>query len=166
MSVVEDAPYPRAPIGEIRRNEATGKPEMWITLPWGIFIRDLREDLDATPIEEDSFEVTGQDASIGATTIVTPEQTGYYSFTYYAAITTAGTTSSSLTVAISWTDGGVVKSKTFTAITGNTIATTQSETYLMAVDAAAPITYTTTYASNAAGEMKYTLFGIVNSISS
>lgn len=161
MATNNDAPYPRAPLAEIRKNDLTGEPEFWITTPWGIYVRDLRADINATPITLTTFTVEDQNASIGTTTITTPTQTGYYTFTYAADIITAAVTSSSLTVAIGWTSDGITKTQTFAAVTGNTTATTGSGTYTFSADASAPITYTTTYASNGAGEMHYTLFGSV-----
>lgn len=163
-------PYPRFPIAERKQDELTKEWIYPITTPWGIFVRNLREDLDNAQIVQEAFVVPTSSASIGTTTILTPGQDGYYSFAYYAAITTPATTgaaTSSLTVILSWTDTGIVKSKTFTAITGNTTATTGSETYpRFYVDGGAPITYSTTYASDTAGQMVYKLSGAVASVAS
>lgn len=165
MATDQKPPIPRAPIAEQTTDEATGEKALTITYPWSVYLRDLRDDVDNTPIAAAQFFVETQNAAISTTTITTPEQSGYYSFEYYAAITTAAVTSSSLTVVLSWTDGAA-KTKTFTAITGNTTVTTGSERYLFQADAASPITYSTTYASNGAGEMVYSLFGIVSSVAS
>jgi hypothetical protein len=43
-------------------------------------------------------------------------------------------------------------------LTGNTTDTVGSFTFMLRSDAASPISYSTTYASNAAGEMRYSLF--------
>ena len=160
MAITDTQPLPRAPIAEPTKDEV-GQTQFTITYPWVVYFRNLRADVDASPLTTQTVEVETQSASIATTTIVTPTFAGYYSFQFYAAVTTAAVTSSSLTVILGWTDGGVAKSKSFTAMTGNTTATTSSEDYLVYSDAAAPITYATTYASNGAGEMVYKLFAVV-----
>ena len=164
MAITDTQPLPRAPIAERTQNEV-GETEYTITYPWVVYFRNFRQDLDAAPITVDTVDVATQSASIATTTITTPTVAGYYSFQFYAAVTTAAVTSSSLTVTLAWTDGGVAKSKSFTAMTGNTTTTTSSEDYLIYSDAAAPITYATTYASNGAGEMVYKLFAVVAGVS-
>lgn len=165
--MADDSPtYPNAPISEEIENPNTGQPEQWPTTPWRISFRNLRNDINAASRLATPEPVTVPDstASIGATTILTPISDGLFSFEYYAAITTVAVTSSSLTVTAGWTDAGVSKSKTFTAITGNLTTTTGSERYVFRADADAPITYATTYASNGAGEMHYRLDLLVSTV--
>ena len=111
--------------------------------------------------------LTGQVASIATTPVAMPDlTTGTYRISVYARITTAAVTSSSLSVTISWTDGGIACSKTFAAaMTGNTTATTGEPFVLIVdIDANAAISYATTYASNGAGEMAYKLTIIVEKL--
>lgn len=89
---------------------------------------------------------------------------GLYRVTWYARITAAAITSSSLQVTIGWTDGGIPCSVTSAAITGNTTTTTGTASLLLRSDAATPITYATTYASNGANEMTYSLSVVLESI--
>lgn len=165
----EQPPYPRAPIAELTQEEGTGRKVYTVTVPWGIYFRDLRNDVDNAAVTQETFELTSQNTSIGTTTILTPGSDGVFIFQYYAAVTTAATTgamTSSLTTTLSWTDGGVSKSKSFPAMTGNTTTTTDSNDYLIQADGGAPISYSTTYASNTAGQMVYKLFGLVSTVAS
>ena len=112
-----------------------------------------------------SVSLTGQGAAISATPVPMPDLTaGLYRVSYYARITTAAVTSSSLTITIGWTDGAITMSQAGAAITGNTTATQQNGTFFFRNDANASITYTTTYASNGAGEMKYSLYVVVEAV--
>lgn len=103
-------------------------------------------------------QLTGQAASIGTTGLPLPSVSrGLYRVSYYARITTPASTSSSLEVTLSWTDGSIALSQTFAAITGNTTATSQSGTLFVRSDAAAPLSYATTYSSSGATPMQYRL---------
>ena len=80
-----------------------------------------------------------------------------YRVTYTARVTTPATTSSSLTITISWTAGGVTQSIVGAAMTGNTTATLQTATMAPKIDQATPISYATTYVSVGATPMAYEL---------
>jgi len=167
----QQPPYPRFPIAEVTTEDGTGKKVFTVTVPWGTYFRNLRDDVNSSPIAQAvvSTPSAGASASIGTTTIVTPSSDGYFIFQYYAAVTTPATTgaaTSSLTTTLSWTDSGVSKSKSFPAMTGNTAVTTDSNDYLFFADGGAPISYSTTYASDTAGQMVYKLFGVVSSAAS
>jgi len=125
------------------------------------WVTQLVADVDASPARLQVTSVTGQTASISTTPIVTGSlATGLYRVTWYARVTTPATTgaaTSSLTVTAGWTDGGVTCTYSGAAMTGNTTGTVQSQTLMVNVDAATPVTYATTYASNTAGQMVYKL---------
>jgi len=143
-----------APLADAVTSQVTGL----LTPRWEEWFARLPTTLHSIPNIVNVTELTEQSASIGATDFslaVLPA--GLYRASYLARITTAAGVSSSLTVAIAWTDGGVAKSLTGAAITGNTTATYQSSEVLIYVDAGTVVTYTTTYASNAASAMKYGL---------
>lgn len=108
--------------------------------------------------------VSGSGASIGVTALGAAVAPGIYRVSFYARITRPGTVSSSLTVTLSWTDGGVACTKSFTAITGNTTGTTGSETYLVRSDSGTNVSYSTTYASVGATTMTYDLVVELESI--
>lgn len=166
MAVTNKAPIPRAFLTERATNDL-GEEGMNPTEPWNRFFRDLRTDLDNTAqvLPNASITITDGNTSVSATTMLTPDQSGLYAFSYYAAVMTADAVSSRLTVLLDWTQGSA-KSKTFTAMTGNTTTTNSSEDYLVYADGGAPIRYTVTYASNTPGAMHYALYGILQSVSS
>lgn len=130
-----------------------------VSEPWRVFFRDQETAIAQTTTQTiPPITLTAQAASIGVTPIPTPSLApGYYRVSYYARVTTVGSVSSSLTVTVSWTDGGVACSASGAAITGNTVASTGTGSFLLLIDEATPISYSTTYASNLAGEMQYQL---------
>ncbi len=98
-----------------------------------------------------------QSASVGTTPFQPGSfSSGLYRLTYYFRVTTAASVSSSLQVSFLWTDGAVSCSRTSVAVTGNTTTTTDSNTYMVNVDANTPISWSTTYASVGTA-MKYSI---------
>ncbi len=115
------------------------------------------------PLQTSSQRVTTpialstQGGSIGTTAI--PSATlaaGLYRVSYFAAITQAGTVSSSLTVTITFTHNTLSKSFSGAALTGNTTTTVQAGSFLIRIDGG-PVSYSTTYASVGATPMQYAL---------
>ena len=103
-----------------------------------------------------SVSLEAQAATIGATAIETPViSTGLYQVTFAARITQAATSSSSLIVTITWTDGGVTCTQSSAALTGNTTATVQSGLVVIQADEGSTVSYSTTYASAGATPMLY-----------
>lgn len=99
-----------------------------------------------------------QNASIGATPLGSAALgAGLYRVSWYARITTPDGVSSSLTVTVGWTEGGVSLSLSGTAITGDAVTSVQSGIALLNIDNGSPITYATTYVSNTPGQMEYEL---------
>lgn len=132
---------------------------------WVKWFNNLTTVIQATPVRVSITTLDTQSASISATSI--PAGTlgaGTYRVSYYARITTAASVSSSLTVSFQWVDGGASCSVSGTAITGNLTTSTGTGTFIVNIDQATPFTYSTTYASNAAG-MVYTVTIILESIS-
>ena len=115
--------------------------------------------LAQSPQRASVVELVDQGATINATDFRDGVSTaGLYLIQYYAAITRAATTSSSLEIMFDWVHEGVPKSHTFAAITGNTTSTTQADkSLLIRSDANAAIRYTATYASTGATSMLFSL---------
>lgn len=105
-----------------------------------------------------------QDAAIGTTAAWTTTTEGLYRVNVYLRITAAAGVSSSVTVTISFTESGVPLTFVLTAVTGNTTSTVQTATVFLRSDASAPISYSTAYASNPAGAMKYSLTVLVEQV--
>ena len=109
--------------------------------------------------------MTLQEASIGSTSVYSSAiPAGLYRLAYYTRITRAATTSSSLTIAFGWTDGGVSQTFTGAAITGNTTTTYQQATVTFRADGNTPITYSTTYASVGATSMQHSLLIVLEQL--
>lgn len=150
------------PLMDALVNRVTGL----LSVTWQDWFARLPTTLGSIPNIVNVTELTEQNTSLSATDFsqhVLPP--GLYRASYLARITTAAGVSSSLTVVLAWTDGGVAKSLAGTAITGNTTATYQTASVLIYVDAGTDVTYTTTYASNAAGAMKYGLAAFLERVS-
>ncbi len=133
-------------------------PKYPISKEWGIWLQSGLVNPVSTSVQVyPTVSLPPQNASLGVTPIPLPSlATGLYRLTYYARITTVGSISSSLTVNFLWTESGVSLSASGPAITGNTTTTISSASILVLSDAASPLNYSTTYASNAAG-MQYRL---------
>lgn len=134
---------------------------------WYIYFRDQNDQVNSTPQAVITpVSLVNQNASIGTTPLPTDALApGLYQVQYYARITTAAGVSSSLTVTISWTDGSVACSFSGAAMTGNTTGTLQTNTLLIEIDQASPVSFSTTYASNPAGAMEYKLLIVLQKVS-
>lgn len=121
--------------------------------------------VDTSPSRTKTVDLAAQGAAIGTTAIGSPSATGLYRVSVYQRITTVAGVSSSLTTTIAWTESGVACSQAGAALTGNLTTTTGSFTLLIRADAATPISYSTAYASNAAGVMKYRISITLESVS-
>lgn len=88
-----------------------------------------------------------QPGALATTILWTTTTAGVYRVTVYARVTQAATTSSSLTITIGWVESGVALTKTFAAITGNTVTTIDSQTIEIEVDKATNLTIAAAYAS-------------------
>lgn len=125
---------------------------------WGAWMLAVHNAVDASAQRIGrALGLTTQGASLAATTLVPVPATGLYRVSTYARITRAATVSSSLTVTVRWTDGGVALSQAGAAITGNTTATFQTASALVQADQGTLITIETTYASSGATTMQFAL---------
>lgn len=145
------APFPvQTPFADDVRDPTTGKVSRSAFFSQPIvdwFIGEQGRTNNTAQAFGSPVRLTGQSASIATTSLPLPAlTTASYRLIYYARITTAGSVSSSLTVTVGWTDGGVVQSYSGAAMTGNTTTTTQNGVLLLDVDAVTSLTYATTYA--------------------
>jgi hypothetical protein len=139
-----------------------GRVDPWedkVSEPWQNYLTKVGDTVNAASVRiADPVQLTAQGASVSATDFSGGGLSqGVYRVSYYARITQAATTSSSLTVTFDWTDGGVVPTQSGAAITGNTTTTQQNGTLFIHIDAASPVRYSTTYASVGATSMTYRL---------
>lgn len=164
-AVLNNVPVPAAdPIAAKKRREFFGQGERedpqegLITEHWREYFDQSGRLQEQAPSRIGQTTLTDQAANISATDISGGNlSSGLYRFTYYTRITRAAGVSSSLTVTLSWTDGGIACSFSGAAITANTTSTTQSETKLLRIDSVSPVSYSTAYASAGAPTMQYRL---------
>lgn len=107
-----------------------------------------------------SINQTGQTASIGTANIVASATAAVYRLDYYLKITTAGSTSGSVTLTLSYTDRDDSQVITFVIPTpANAVDSTGVVSGVLILDAkvATAITYATTYASSGGTPMQYKL---------
>ena len=108
----------------------------------------LADRLNRTPEVVQTVSLTTQAASLGATTIsVLSLPAGVYRLSAAARITTAASSSSSLTLTFGWTQA--------VTCTASSTATTGSFMVVVRADAATALTYATTYASSGGTAMVY-----------
>ena len=139
------------------QDEVLGKNKLFSD-SWRNYLSRLPATLDAIPSRLNVAELAGQGGSVSATDLAPGTLLeGLYRVTYYAHITQAATTSSSLTVTFTWTEGGVVQTAVGTPIVGNTTATGVSESFMFRMDKGSAVTYATTYGSVGATSMTYSL---------
>lgn len=132
---------------------------------WIRYLQSVVDVVNLSARKRSLVSKTAQVASISATAISTGVlDPGVYRVSYAARITRAAGTSSSLTVAIGWTDGSVTQAESGVAMTGNTTATQQNKTLLVHVDKATNVTYTTTYATSGAPTMQYSVYVLAEQI--
>lgn len=133
---------------------------------WVRWFQTLVDLVTGAPIKVGGVDLTAQAASVPTTALPTtaPLPAGVYRLTSAARITQAATISSTLTLTMGWTDGGVSCAKTFATVSGNTISTTDSQTYSVHVDAGTPLTYSVAWSSAGATAMRYALSLLVEAL--
>jgi hypothetical protein len=136
----------------------------FLTKTAGQWLLSLTTRLQSSPTVPFSLALVGQGASIAASDLIAIPASGLYRVSYRARVTTAATSSSSLTVTITSTDGGVACAMSSGAYTGNAVNAPVSGWALVRTDAGVPITYATTYASAGATAMVYRLDLIVEAL--
>lgn len=125
----------------------------WIR--WGQ--NSLIPKVQAAPQLLKAVSLTNKSASIGATALplgVIPA--GRYRIDYFIKVSQAATVSSSLTVTLGFSVDGSACTQTAAAVTGNTIATTQSGSIFIRIQSNSAITYAVLYASVGGTPCKFT----------
>ena len=155
-----ERPTPKLPSGQ-RDLKAYTVTESWVK-----WFTQLSQGVSQSSVLLSTTSLTSQAASITTTTINTgPLNAGLYRITWYARITQAASSSSSLTITIGWTDASVAVTYAGSAITGNTTTTFQSVTQTVYSDRLSDLTYATTYSSTGATAMQHSLYIVVEKVS-
>lgn len=135
------------------------KPGLYISAPWYRYLIGLQASGESSATVKATISETGQTAAITTTAVIAALQTaGLYRLQWDVQVTTAAVTSSSVQLTLSWTSGGVAMTKVGTAVVGNTTTSYDSNSVLIKADGLSDINYATTYASNAANTMGYSVF--------
>lgn len=136
-----------------------------VTDRWRIWFRDLfvaTTQLASSRVA--AVALTAQLAAIATTPFTTGSLSGgLYRVSVFTHITTPATVNSSLIVTISFTHNGVACTLAGAALTTNLTTSVQSNVWVIAIDPGTPISYSTTYVSNAAG-MAYALAAAVETV--
>jgi hypothetical protein len=136
-----------------------------VSQAWNEFFSRLQLVVEKCPRVANEIELTLQQASITATDFSGGSlPAGLYRASHYLRITTAAGTNSSVQLVIDWTDGAVVQSETYAAVTGNTTSTQQSSSKLLRLDKNSTIRYATTYSSTGSPDMRYSLYLVLEII--
>lgn len=125
---------------------------------WILWLQDaLLPRVQASPQVLSTVKVlTGQGASIAATALpLGLLQAGIYRISVYGRVTRAAGTSSSLTLTIGFTEGGVPVTISGAANVSNSVNSAQGLVFQVAIDRSTAITYATTYVSVGAPTMQY-----------
>jgi hypothetical protein len=131
---------------------------VWLSEDWRNWLQTLKDRIDATAQRIGAgVALTAQAAAVSGTVSTPTLEAGLYRVSWVARITQAATTSSSVTVSIGATSGGVPTTQAGPALTSNVVGAVQSGSVVVDVDAATPITYATSYASVGGTPMQYAL---------
>jgi len=133
------------------------RPTLRMLANWYRWFSELTERMTNTSTSLGRTSQTGLSGSVTPTVLFTPSIRGLYRVSWALQLTRAATTSSSVTVTIGWTSGGVSQSQTFPAVTGNTTTTGASGVVLMLPDPSTGVTIQTAYSSSGATTMQYAL---------
>ena len=148
----------------------TGFREL-VTREWVRYLQAAVDVLNNAARKLSLASQTVQAASLSATALETGAlNPGVYRVSYAARITRAASTSSSLTVTISWMDGDVAQTQSGVAMTGNATTTQQNGSFFIhngpnSLVANDVVKYATTYASSGGTTMQYSLYVMIESAS-
>lgn len=140
------------PVREPLSDKTTGL----ITNPWRVWLRNLQQSVNSNASTLTSINVTSKSDAIALTPFAVGSLTsGMYRASAVLQITTAGSLSSSLSVTFHFTLGSKACTVTSAANTTNDPTVPLCFSAPVSIDAGSPISYSTTYAANAANSMIY-----------
>jgi hypothetical protein len=154
---VDPAPFDTPMVGE------GGKITKWWA-NWFALSLLTRVQSQAPAVAAARVGLTGQNTSIGTTALIASAPEGLYRISWRIRITQVASVNSSILLTISAVDGGVTTTQASAAYTGNVTNAPQSGVFIVACDGASALSYATTYASNLAGEMEYSLSVVVEAL--
>lgn len=136
-----------------------------ITRDWVDFFVSILTRVEATPKELTAVRLDAQAASIATANLTAVLSAGSYRVSTYVVVTQAPTTSGDVTVTLSWTHGGVLRSVDLQTLTWTSgLINAVLGEVVMTVDADTSITYQTVYHSVGATPLKYALHFTVEQV--
>ena len=132
-----------------------GPNQPYITKVWYGWLRSIITRVQDSAQAVASVPLTGQSAGVGLTPLIVAAAAGLYRVSYWFRVTTPATVSSSLQVAVTTTEGGVVVTQTGPAYTGNLTTEPQSGNFVVNPDGGTPVSYEVLYGSVGATAMEY-----------
>lgn len=160
MSTIENPPS-STPINEPDPNPQSKWRPLFIASKWLTWFQDsVQFQVERASQLLLTKLVKDQTASIASTPFTLGTiSAGHYEVIFYARITTAAGVSGSVIPTIAWTENGVSCTHDFATLAQPSV--TASEPFTFYSDAASPISYSTTYASNPAATMVYRIHWLV-----
>lgn len=145
---------------------AVDRKTLVFTMPVIDFLLGLVQLLATLPQRVGLVTVPARNTAVPLTLIPTTTSPGpgLYRVSYVLRIVVAGAVSSSVAFTLNWTDGGLPQTRTGVALTTNVVGAIWTETVLVHADQAATMSYQTSYASNAAGQMQFTLDVVLEAV--
>jgi hypothetical protein len=132
---------------------------------WAQWFLAVQRAIDSAPLTVGTpTALTAQGAALPATTVVVAPSAGLYRVSFYARLTRAAGVSSSLQTFVTWTDGGVSRTKQGAAVTSNLVAGFDTQIVLVQADQGTPIQIGTLYSSSGSPTMQYALTAQVEAI--
>ena len=149
--VLRNLPFPFGePISKPPRAEfkAGQDPQAgFMTLAWINAFTALFQQINQIPVTAASVSLNDQAAAIPATDMTEGKlNTGEYRLSWYAAVTTAASVSSSLQIEFDWEYRGVTQNRKGTALVANDPTEFDTDVILITVDGNTPVRYTVGYA--------------------
>lgn len=159
MAAQIDPPRSIAPI-------SSSDPNSIVTSDWLLWFYQILQNLQgATRTLGSPLQLTGQNTAIGLSTLTLPTlANGNCRVNWYIRIEVPDGVASSVALTIGFTDTAIALSKTFPAITGDTIATFGEGSMFVPIDQNTAITYQTSYGSVTPNKMHYRLVIDVESV--
>jgi hypothetical protein len=168
MSLIASPPAQDSLI-ETEEEKPTRRDPFYIAKGWLQWLQDaVIARIQAAPeILIHNYQLTNQNASLGSTPIpIGNLPAGVYEVECYVRPTTADGVSSSIAVALGWTENALALSRVVATVAGapDSVLVTANGRIRVLIDAFSPLTYATVYASNTPGQMRYKLQITVKSI--
>lgn len=141
-------PYPRTDAIANERGKLSQPYQDW--LDQGLIPR-----LNMMPVLTGRLIADGT-AAFGATPLAEFDNAGgHYEISYALRVLTAATTSSGVSLTISWTENGLARSKTTANLVANTTAQNDTGAFIIQTDPNTPVTASVAYVSVGATPMRY-----------